>query len=100
MDYPKLEALSSFDEQMLGELLRVTVQTNNDDLRYAADLVELQDWPELAACMHRLSGAAKICGARRIERASRELEMACLCPEQALEPLHAQIGRAACRDRG
>lgn len=89
VDYPKLEALSSFDEQMLGELLRVTVQTNNDDLRYAADLVELQDWPELAACMHRLSGAAKICGARRIERASRELEMACLCPEQALEHLHA-----------
>lgn len=74
---------------MLGELLRVTVQTNNDDLRYAADLVELQDWPELAACMHRLSGAAKICGARRIERASRELELACLCPEQALEHLHA-----------
>lgn len=73
----KLKAMSSHDGSMLGELLRLTLQSNEEDLRLAEDLFSLQDWPELASCVHRISGAVQICGAERAESACRNLEAAC-----------------------
>ncbi|RJT36285.1 response regulator [Rahnella woolbedingensis] len=78
VDYQKLQQLSDFDDDMLRELLSLTLNSNRDDLIQAKDLLELQDWPELAKCIHRISGAAKICGAGRVELACRKLESACL----------------------
>ena len=73
----KLKTMSSHDGGMLGELLRLTLQSNEEDLRLAEDLFSLQDWPELASCAHRISGAVQICGAERAENACRNLEVAC-----------------------
>lgn len=81
VDYQKLQQLSDFDRDMLRELLSITLNSNRDDLIHAKDLLELQDWPELAKCIHRISGAAKICGAGRVEFACRKLESACLLPD-------------------
>lgn len=87
IDYPKLLSLSHHDEQMLKELLLLTRQTNDDDLRRGEDLLELQDWPELSHCLHRISGAAQICGAERTRRACRQMESACLQPQVDAESM-------------
>lgn len=81
VDYQKLEELSNYDDDLLRELLTLTLHSNRDDQRLARDLLELQDWPELAKCIHRISGAAQICGAQGVVAACRELEAACLLPE-------------------
>lgn len=72
----KLRELSNHDEAMLRELLSLTLQTNQEDLLLAEELMQLQDWPELARCIHRISGAAQICGARRARSACQMLESA------------------------
>lgn len=97
VSYDKLLALSHHDDEMLNELLVITLQTNQDDLLQAEDLLELQDWPELANCVHRISGAAQICGAERAEVACRRLEAACRqapCHEQQIAPLWLAVADA------
>lgn len=73
-----LLALTHNDKGMLSELLSVTLKSNRDDLLLAEDLYELEDWPELAKCIHRISGAAQIIGARNAEKHCRALEILCL----------------------
>ncbi len=73
-----LSALTHNDPAMLCELLSVTLKSNRDDLKLAEDLYELEDWPELARCIHRMSGAAQIIGARDAEQSCRKLEALCL----------------------
>ena len=77
VNYEKLCELSQHNDEMLRELLSVTMQANLDDLKLAEDLLGLQDWQELAKCLHRISGAAQISGAGRVERACRSLEFVC-----------------------
>lgn len=77
LNYQKLLSLSHDDPSLLNELLGMTLQTNKEDLAQAEDLVSLQDWPELARCIHRIAGAVQICGAGRAEAACRALESAC-----------------------
>lgn len=73
-----LSTLTHNDSVMLSELLSVTLKSNREDMKLAEDLHELEDWPELARCIHRLSGAAQIIGARSAEQSCRELETLCL----------------------
>jgi len=75
LNYGNLLALCHNDIKMLHELLTITLQSNREDIELAADLFELQDWPELAKCIHRISGAAQIIGARHAEEQCRLLEM-------------------------
>lgn len=76
-NYEKLRELSNYDDVMLRELLSITLQTNQDDLVLAEELKILQDWPELARCIHRISGTAQISGATRLKIACKRLEDAC-----------------------
>ncbi|KJV44916.1 histidine kinase [Pantoea sp. BL1] len=73
-----LSALTHNDSAMLAELLSVTLKSNREDQKLAEDLYELEDWPELARCIHRMSGAAQIIGARSAEQSCRALETLCL----------------------
>lgn len=77
VNYGKLLSLSNHDDDILRELMSITLQTNQQDLMQAADLFQLQDWPELAKSIHSISGAAQICGAERAEIACRSMESAC-----------------------
>ncbi|MFU9137969.1 ATP-binding protein [Erwinia tasmaniensis] len=81
LDMGKLRILTNHDNNMLLELLTLTLRSNRDDLLMATDLYELEDWPELASCIHRLSGAAQIIGAVHAEGCCRQLEEACLARE-------------------
>ena len=76
--FDNLRALTHQDDRMLFELLSMTLTSNREDLRLAVDLFDLEDWPELAKCIHRISGAAQIIGAGRAEEHCRSLEYACL----------------------
>lgn len=100
VNYEKLCELSQFDDEMLRELLSVTLQANVDDLQLAEDLRGLQDWPALARCIHRISGAAQIGGAGRAEMACRSLESACLAsqPDDAKITLLWQEANAAVKE--
>lgn len=80
LNFSDLDVLTNGNAAMRYELLAVTLTSNIDDLRMAEDLYELEDWPEMASCVHRISGAAQIIGARRAESCCRELEIACLEP--------------------
>ncbi|WP_190314929.1 transporter substrate-binding domain-containing protein [Pantoea sp. M_9] len=80
LNFSDLEVLTNGNAAMRYELLTVTLASNIDDLRMAEDLYELEDWPEMASCIHRISGAAQIIGARRAEMSCRALEKACLEP--------------------
>lgn len=73
-----LYALTHNDMFMLRELLSVTLKSNQEDLALAEDLFGLEDWPELAKCIHRISGAAQIIGASRAEDDCRLMEKSCL----------------------
>ncbi|MCU6278583.1 transporter substrate-binding domain-containing protein [Enterobacter quasiroggenkampii] len=73
-----LSVLTHSDNGMLSELLSVTLKSNQEDLLLAEDLYQLEDWPELAKCIHRISGAAQIIGARSAEKHCRSLETLCL----------------------
>lgn len=80
--FDNLRALTHQDDKMLFELLSMTLTSNREDLRLAVDLFDLEDWPELAKCIHRISGAAQIIGAGRAEEHCRRLEYACLAEER------------------
>lgn len=80
-----LYTLTHNDKSMLRELLSVTLTSNREDLALAEDLFELEDWPELAKCMHRISGAAQIIGAVRAEGDCRLMEKSCLLSDAANE---------------
>lgn len=90
LNFNDLFALTHNNNAMLKELLSVTLSSNQEDLRMAEDLFVLEDWPELAKCIHRISGAAQIIGAMRAERSSRLLEQACLSSEMDLAALAVQ----------
>lgn len=77
VNFPALQQLTQNDDELLHELLQTTSATNQQDLVQAGDLVELEDWPELAKCIHRLSGAAQIISAFKVEALCRELESVC-----------------------
>ncbi|WWJ85200.1 response regulator [Erwinia aphidicola] len=81
VNFPALQQLTQNDDELLHELLHELLQTtsatNQQGLVQAGDLVELEDWPELAKCIHRLSGAAQIISAFKVEALCRELESVC-----------------------
>lgn len=77
VNYDKLQSLSDYDDEILRELMSITLQTNQQDLAQAADLFQLQDWPELAKSIHSISGAAQIFGAEGVKTVSRSMELAC-----------------------
>ncbi|PKH26678.1 histidine kinase [Enterobacterales bacterium CwR94] len=89
LSFEDLATLTHHDEKMRYELLVMTLNSNREDLQQAADLFELEDWPELAKCIHRISGAAQIIGARRAETSCHLLEKTCL--QMAAESISKDI---------
>lgn len=75
--FDDLLKLTTNDSSMLKEILSVTLKSNTSDMANAEDLFELEDWPELAKCIHRIAGAAQIIGANRAEKSCEALERAC-----------------------
>lgn len=78
LKFEDLRTLTHDDENMLKELLTLTLTSNRKDLKEAEDLFSVEDWPELAKCIHRISGAAQIIGAARAEASCSLLEHECL----------------------
>lgn len=76
-----LRTLTQHDDDLMRELLATTLETNERDLLEADDLLKLEDWPELARCVHRLSGAVQIISAENAEQRCRQLETSCRLPQ-------------------
>ena len=94
LNYEKLQALSNDDPTMLRELLTLTLEANQHDLRQAATFAERKEWSALAKCTHTLSGAAQILGAVRVVQACKALESA-LRGDDPDQPLLWQAAQAA-----
>ena len=56
LNFSDLDVLTNENTAMRYELLTVTLTSNIDNLRVAEDLYELEDCPEMASCVHRISG--------------------------------------------
>lgn len=91
INYDNLYALANSDKGMVCELLSTTLSSNQQDLTLAQELFELEDWPELAKCIHRISGAAQIIGANRVAQCCFSLEK--LCQEPQPDPAEIRVYR-------
>lgn len=85
LSFSGLNNLTHGDEDLLHSLLSVTLATQRQDMLEAAELLELEDWPEMAKCIHRMSGACQIISANKAEALCRRLEDVCRQEEVSVD---------------
>lgn len=79
-----LREFTQHDDEWLKTLLQTTLDANREDALKARDCLEIEDWPELGSCVHRLHGMAQIIGATAAAKACKEVEE--LCRQKAPDP--------------
>jgi two-component system sensor histidine kinase EvgS len=81
INYEGLFTLAHRDMGMVRELLDTTLGSNRQDLWRALEFLGKEDWPELAKCIHRITGSAQIIGATRAANHCAMLETLCRAPQ-------------------
>lgn len=89
LSFSGLNNLTQGDDELLHSLLSVTLTTQRQDIVEAAELLELEDWPEMAKCIHRMSGACQIISANKAEALCRRLEDLCRQDDVSAEETQA-----------
>ncbi|PLV61041.1 transporter substrate-binding domain-containing protein [Erwinia sp. B116] len=87
IDLTGLQQLTASQPSLLRQMLEKTREENQKDGDQARRCLQQQAWPQLASCLHRLSGAASILGAEQIEVLCDTLEQQCLQQPLTLTPL-------------
>lgn len=77
VDVAALRQLTQQNPALLLALLQATCQENQRDMQQARRLLEREEWPALASCLHRLAGSAQIIGATQTEKLCVSLEQQC-----------------------
>lgn len=86
IDLTGLQQLTASQPSLLRQMLEKTREENQKDGEQARRCLQQQAWPQLASCLHRLSGAASILGAEQIEVLCDTLEQQCLQQPLTLTP--------------
>jgi signal transduction histidine kinase/HPt (histidine-containing phosphotransfer) domain-containing protein/ActR/RegA family two-component response regulator len=99
LDAATLDALTGGDTDLAECIVEDFLQTSRDDLRALHEALEACDVPEVRRHAHRIKGAARIVGARDIERAAEQIESSTAPPDrdgvarwEVLEDYAARIG--------
>ncbi|MGC5701950.1 transporter substrate-binding domain-containing protein [Pseudomonas sp. NFXW11] len=84
-DLESLQTLVGSEATMLQHILNELLSNNRTDLHNLSQLLHRQDRVQLAELAHRIKGAARVVKGEQLVESCRQLEDACLGPEQSQE---------------